>query len=153
MPNLRILLAITLFGLARAALVAQPVAPAVPVPQERPALPANPSAPPATFGQPAQAVPSPAPRAEETQRLAIRRLIGADAPIMLRTTSAIYTVFVPKSARFDMKTCRLHLEFTNSIALLSERSVLRVVLNDVIIGQFYLERENPRRVVDLDIPV
>ena len=72
--------------------------------------------------------------------------------MVLRTSSAIYTLFVPKSPRFEMGSCQLHLEFTNSIALLSERSVLRVVLNDLIVAQFFLERDNPRRVVEVEIP-
>ncbi len=52
-----------------------------------------------------------------------------------------------------MKSCKLHLRFTNSIALLSERSVLRVVMNDKIIGQFYLTRDQPNHSVDIEVPL
>ena len=86
-------------------------------------------------------------------RLPLRRLIPLDSPIMLRNASSIYTVFVPQSARFQAKSYGLRLRFTNSIALLSERSVLRVVMNDVIVAQFYLDRTKPMNDVDIEIPV
>ena len=86
-------------------------------------------------------------------RLPLRRLIPLDSPMMLRNASSIYTVFVPQSARFQAKTYGLRLKFTNSIALLSERSVLRVVMNDVIVAQFYLDRTKPFNDVDIEIPV
>lgn len=87
-----------------------------------------------------------------TVRLPLRQLIGALEPIYLQTAESTYTVFVPLSPRYDVKSCKLRLAFTNSIALLTERSVLRVVLNNRIIGQFYLSREQPNRVVELEIP-
>lgn len=86
-------------------------------------------------------------------RLPLRRLIPLDSPIMLRNASSIYTVFVPQSARFQAKSYGLRLKFTNSIALLSERSVLRVVMNDVIVAQFYLDRTKPMNDVDIEIPL
>ena len=146
------------------AALAQPIAPAVPALPTEPvvsdadlintsplAQPANPS----TLAQPLNpsAATVQAAPAEQTIRLPLRRLINARDPIMLRTASSVYTVFVPKSARFEMSSASMHLEFTNSIALLSERSVLRVVLNDVIIAQYYLERDNPSRAVEIDIPL
>ena len=86
-------------------------------------------------------------------RLPLRRLIPLDSPILLRNASSIYTVFVPQSARFQAKSYGLRLRFTNSIALLSERSVLRVVMNDVIVAQFYLDRTKPMNDVDIEIPL
>jgi len=86
-------------------------------------------------------------------KLPLRRLIPLEAPILLRNASSIYTVFVPQSARFQPKSYGLRLKFTNSIALLSERSVLRVVMNDVIVAQYYLDRTNPMRDVEIDIPL
>ncbi|MCK9589118.1 MAG: cellulose biosynthesis cyclic di-GMP-binding regulatory protein BcsB, partial [Terrimicrobiaceae bacterium] len=86
-------------------------------------------------------------------RLPLRRLIPLDSPIMLRNASSIYTVFVPQSARFQARSYGLRLKFTNSIALLSERSVLRVVMNDVIVAQFYLDRTKPMNDVDIEIPL
>lgn len=117
---------------------------------------APPTAPTAGLAVP---LPSPTPAAEalrektQTLRLPLRRLIPAIAPIMLRNASSVYTVFVPQSARFKSKTYNLRLKFTNSIALLTERSVLRVVMNDIIVGQFYLDRANPFNEVDLEVPM
>ncbi|MFA7343298.1 MAG: cellulose biosynthesis cyclic di-GMP-binding regulatory protein BcsB [Terrimicrobiaceae bacterium] len=89
----------------------------------------------------------------QTFRLPLRRLIPLDSPILLRNASSIYTVFVPQSARFQAKSYGLRLRFTNSIALLSERSVLRVVMNDVIVAQFYLDRTKPFNDVDIEVPL
>ncbi len=86
-------------------------------------------------------------------RLPLRQLIGAEEPIFLRNSTSTYTVYVPLSPRYDLKSVKLHLRFTNSIALLSERSVLRVVLNDKIIGQFYLTRDQPNHNVDIEVPL
>ncbi|MFZ4776894.1 MAG: cellulose biosynthesis cyclic di-GMP-binding regulatory protein BcsB, partial [Terrimicrobiaceae bacterium] len=89
----------------------------------------------------------------QSLRLPLRRLIPLESPILMRNASSTYTVFVPQSARFQAKSYGLRLKFTNSIALLSERSVLRVVMNDVIVGQFYLDRTKPTNDVDIEIPL
>ncbi len=89
----------------------------------------------------------------QSLRLPLRRLIPLEAPILMRNSSSTYTVFVPQSARFQARSYGLRLKFTNSIALLSERSVLRVVMNDVIVGQFYLDRTKPNNDVDIEIPL
>lgn len=88
-----------------------------------------------------------------TIRLPLRQLIGAEEPIFLRNSTSTYTVYVPLSPRYNVKSCKLHLRFTNSIALLSERSVMRVVLNNKIIGQFYLTRDQPFHNVDIEVPL
>ncbi len=154
----KILLAAALCALGPGLCPAQtPQAVSPQAPQAPQAVPASEPGRPAAVPTPAQATPTPTPapavQTARTVRLPLRRLIGATDPIILRTSSSTYTVFVPKSARFDMDACRFHLEFENSIALLSYRSVLRVVVNDVIVAQFYLDRDNPRRSVDIDIPV
>ncbi len=86
-------------------------------------------------------------------RLPLRQLIGAEEPIFLRNATSTYTVYVPLSPRYNLKSVKLHLRFTNSIALLSERSVLRVVMNDRIIGQFFLTRDQPNHNVDIEVPL
>lgn len=93
-----------------------------------------------------------APPEKKTLQLPLRRLINPKDTINLRTSSATYTVFLPKSARFQMDRLAMHLEFTNSIALLTDRSVLRVVINDIIVAQYHLDRDNPFRAVDFEIP-
>jgi hypothetical protein len=124
------------------------------IPQAAPSVPtgiAVPLATPSAVGVNAPAE-EPVDRVQ-TFRMPLRRLIPLDSPIMLRNASSIYTVFVPQSARFQPKSYGLRLRFTNSIALLSERSVLRVVLNDVIVAQFYLDRTKPMNDVSIDVPV
>jgi len=91
--------------------------------------------------------------APSTVRLPLRQLIGATEPIYLQTAESTFTVFVPLSPRYNVRSCKMRLAFTNSIALLTERSVLRVVLNNRIIGQFYLSRDQPNRVVELEVPL
>src|SRR5690606_6428284 len=54
---------------------------------------------------------------EETMRLPLRKLIGVKDGMLLRNASNYYTLFVPQSARLKLKSCTLHLDFTNSIAL------------------------------------
>jgi len=88
-----------------------------------------------------------------TIRLPLRQLIGAKEPIYLPNASSSYQIFVPLSPRYDLRSCKLHLVFANSIALLSERSVLRVVLNQRVIAQYYLTRDQPNHSVDIEVPV
>jgi cellulose synthase operon protein B len=116
------------------------------------AVPMAPSSP-ITAITPAGTKAEPVKDRIQSFRLPLRRLIPLDSPILLRNASSIYTVFVPQSARFQAKSYGLRLRFTNSIALLSERSVLRVVMNDVIVAQFYLDRAKPMNDVDIEIPL
>jgi len=96
---------------------------------------------------------APAPAGATTLRLPLRQLVGAKEPIYLMTARSTYTVYVPVSARYTVRSCKLHLKFTNSIALLSERSTLRVVINDKTVAQYYLTRNEPDHIVDLELPV
>jgi len=137
--------------------LAQLVAQAVPAPSAVP-FPGAPAATPVpSIGASASArlpstPPTVAPR-EETLQLPLRKLIALEDPIMLRGSSSIYTVFVPQSARLKFKSCTLNLDFTNSIALLGDRSVMRVVMNDVIIAQYRLDRDHPTNSVEIGIPI
>ncbi len=128
-----------------------PVIPNTPVVQGQATATTVPTAP-AASAPVAAPTPDPVPRSQ-TQRLPLRRLIALDAPILMRNASSTYTVFVPQSARFQPKNYSLRLKFTNSIALLTERSVLRVVLNDIIVAQFYLDRNKPFNEADIEVPL
>ncbi len=97
--------------------------------------------------------PASAPLGASTIRLPLRQLIPAKDPIYLMTAQSTYTVFMPVSPRYNVRSIKLHLRFTNSIALLSERSTLRVVINDKVISQYYLTRNEPDHTVDMEIPV
>jgi hypothetical protein len=102
---------------------------------------------------PALAAPARTPAGAMTVRLPLRQLIGPKEPMYLMTAQSISTVFVPVSPRYNFQSCKLHLSFTNSIALLSERSTLRVILNDKVIAQYYLTRNQPDHTVDIEIPL
>jgi len=135
------------------AVLPSPVVPATPAPQgDASTLIQTPSAIPRTQAAGSAKLAAAAPR-EETMRLPIRKLIGLTDSILMKTPSSYYTLFVPQSARFQLKSYNLHLEFTNSIALLTERSVIRVVVNDTIVAQYYLNRDKPFNVVDIAIPL
>ena len=128
------------------------------IPRTAPTVPtglAVPMATPSSLITPLAPAAQAEPQKERLQslRLPLRRLIPLESPILMRNASSTYTVFVPQSARFQAKSYGLRLKFTNSIALLSERSVLRVVMNDVIVGQFYLDRTKPMNDVDIEIPL
>ena len=128
------------------------------IPSSAPAVPTG-LAVPVTTPSPVTGITPSVTQAESAKpgiqsfRLPLRRLIPLDSPVLLRNASSIYTVFVPQSARFQAKTYGLRLKFTNSIALLSERSVLRVVMNDVIVAQFYLDRTKPFNDVNIEVPL
>ena len=151
----QVFLALLLAGLApvtaqQARVPVIPVAsPSVPTGAAVPMAPASPL----TAIAPVSTQAEPVKEKIQSFRLPLRRLIPLDSPILLRNASSIYTVFVPQSARFQPKSYGLRLRFTNSIALLSERSVLRVVINDVIVAQFYLDRTKPMNDVDIEIPL
>jgi cellulose synthase (UDP-forming) len=85
-----------------------------------------------------------------TQRLA--ELIPLPGPLTLRNSSSDYTVFVPLSPRASVAEARLHLEFTNSISLLPDRSQLRVSVNELIIAQLPLRPESPSATAEIAIP-
>jgi hypothetical protein len=71
---------------------------------------------------------------------------------MLRNDRAIYTVFVPISARYKVARCKLVVSYTNSVALL-EHSVMAITLNDRIIHQVRLDASNPSRTIEIDVPL
>lgn len=125
------------------------------IPQAAPSVPTGIAVPMATPSPLSPVVAQPELPRDRVQsyRLPLRRLIPLESPILLRNASSTYTVFVPQSARFQPKSYGLRLKFTNSIALLSERSVLRVVMNDVIVAQYYLDRTKPMNDVELEIPL
>ncbi len=106
----------------------------------------------APAGATKQQVPERTAPREETMRLPLRKLIALDSAMLLRNAFSVYTIFVPTSARLKFKSCTLNLDFTNSIALLSDRSVLRVVMNDIIVAQYRLDRNKPFNSTEVSIP-
>jgi hypothetical protein len=86
-------------------------------------------------------------------QLALAKLRSETGPIALRGSSAFQTIFVPISARMVLKSALLHVEFTNSISLIKERSQLAVLLNGKVIAQVPLKPNEPEAVLDVRLPV
>lgn len=88
-----------------------------------------------------------------TYTSSLSRFMARDEPIALRNTSSEYVLFVPIPARWQPQRARLHLEFTNSIALLPQRSQLLVSVNRRLVAQLPLKSTSPDGVVDITLPV
>ncbi len=83
----------------------------------------------------------------------INELMPVDEPIRLRNTVGLYDISLPISDRVEVKSIYLHLEFTNSISLLKERSALSILINKKQIAQFPLNPINPETIADIKIPI
>lgn len=120
-----------------------------------PALAAAPPAPvPVTPAAASQAVMLTIPRGpamESTERLAALR--PETGPIQIRGARDEQTLDFNLSTRVEPQTARLHLEGTNSIALMARRSQLVISLNDVVVAQVALDPAAPTLVADIDLPL
>ena len=88
---------------------------------------------------------------EWTERLA--DLNPVPGPITLRGDRGEFELFFNVSARIDPVGGRLHLELSNSQALLPGRSQLVIRLNDVVVAQVALKPDAPLSSLDIDLPV
>ena len=95
------------------------------------------------------------PDAEQaTFTMTLRSLLPSEQQqIVLRNARSEYLLYVPLSERLQVKQAILHLEYTNSIALLGERSLIRVLLNEKIVAQLPLKPDHPDGVADIRLPV
>ena len=85
--------------------------------------------------------------------LTLASLMPAGQPIRLRYTSDEFTLYVPVSPRSKVKSALLHLQLTNSISLLRERSQLAVRLNGRVLAQVPLNPAQPESSIDVRLPV
>jgi cellulose synthase operon protein B len=109
---------------------------------------------PAEAARPRSAATEPAKEPfKPTWQLALAKLRSESGPIALRGSSAFQTIFVPISPRVILKSALLHVEFTNSISLIKERSQLAVLLNGKVIAQVPLKPNEPEAVLDVRLPV
>ena len=74
------------------------------------------------------------------------------APLVLNTWQASYVVKVPISPREKISDALLHLDTTNSTALIKSRSELRVRLNGQILEQYPLDPVATKKQVDIRLP-
>lgn len=86
-------------------------------------------------------------------RLPLRRLLPPGETLELRLASSEYTLFAPVPDRWNIIEAILHLEYTNSISLLPQRSQLRVSFNERVIAQFPLKPDSPNTITDIKIPL
>ncbi|MEM8933966.1 MAG: cellulose biosynthesis cyclic di-GMP-binding regulatory protein BcsB, partial [Acidobacteriota bacterium] len=82
----------------------------------------------------------------------LAKVLERSAHIELHTSNAQQTVFLPISPRHRVLRATLHVEFTSSIALKDDRSLLRVGLSDRIIAQLPIRHKNPNGVYDIELP-
>jgi len=106
----------------------------------------------------ADAQPKPIqPAAEAVQPRAIRTaladLMPEPVPLRLSSTSGEVTVSVAVSPRLALTEATLHLELTNSISLIKERSQIAIVLNGRTLAQLPLNANQPELVADVQIPI
>lgn len=73
-------------------------------------------------------------------------------PLTLRNSTSQETIFIPVSPRMRVRSARLHLEYTNSAALLRDRSLLRVSLGGRILAQVALDPDQPNGVLEITLP-
>jgi hypothetical protein len=72
--------------------------------------------------------------------------------LTLRGQSPAADIFVPLSATRQVESATVELYLVNSIALLEERSVVRVNFNGVTVGQIRASRRQPEIVATVDLP-
>lgn len=84
--------------------------------------------------------------------LPIAKFMKLSQPIKLRYINDEFTVFVPISERLKVNSALLHLELTNSVSLLRERSQLAVRLNGRVMAQIALNPQAPESRLDIRLP-
>ena len=82
----------------------------------------------------------------------LAKLMSVGGPISLRNTVSDYTIFLPLAERLQVRSAVLHLEFTNSTAVLAERSQLQILLNEKVIAQVPLKGSQPEGTLDVRLP-
>lgn len=108
---------------------------------------------PAEAASPAAPVPAVLARAVLTRTERLAALIPTPGPVELRGERGEFSLSFNLSTRVDPASATLHLELSNSQALLTPRSQLVVRLNDAVVAQIGLKASAPLTVVDIDLPV
>ncbi len=93
------------------------------------------------------------PTGVETIRLPLEKLMGYKGALRLEYARSEATVAVPVTLRMAVRTARLRLSMTNSIALVRRRSQLAVALNDEVVRQVPLDGARPAHAYDVALPI
>lgn len=103
--------------------------------------------------RPAATLPDSPPGATIFSRtLELAKFVPTPGPLRLQDSMAQADLFVPFSPRFQAERLRLDLRFTNSIALVPDRSVLTIRFNQATLGQIRLEPNDPTVTAAINIP-
>ncbi len=86
-------------------------------------------------------------------RYSLAKFAAGVGPIRLNGVGPRRNISIPFAGRLDLESVELRLSFTNSIALLPERSTLTLRWNDTAIGQVRLDRKGTRNQVRVPVPV
>lgn len=82
----------------------------------------------------------------------LAELADTKDPLRMYGANGQYSINIPVSKRESVKTAVLHLEGTNSISLMRERSQLAVRLNNKVVAQITLSPSQPEFAVDIKLP-
>ena len=95
----------------------------------------------------------PAPSEPTPTAAALIHFMPEPTPIDLRGAHARAEVAIPIAAGLEPQRLTLYLAAANSVALMSKRSVLRVLLDDALVAQIPLDPKLPRIEASIELPV
>jgi hypothetical protein len=85
-------------------------------------------------------------------RYPLSKFIPAPGPLVLRDQTTATRISIPLSARLKPKSMSVTINFTNSIALIANTSVLAVRFNETTLAQVHLDPNNPAGSVKVALP-
>lgn len=94
----------------------------------------------------------PAVSAAGTDVVRLSEYRGEGSQLMLRGQAPSADLFIPLSSASRIDAAELELYLVNSIALIEDRSVLRVNFNGVTVGQIRLRRDQPQIIATVTLP-
>ncbi|MEQ8516468.1 MAG: cellulose biosynthesis cyclic di-GMP-binding regulatory protein BcsB, partial [Chromatocurvus sp.] len=94
----------------------------------------------------------PATATASTDVLRLSEFRGEGSQLMLRGQAPSADLFIPLSTASRVESAELELHLVNSIALIEDRSVLRVNFNGVTVGQVRLRRDRPEILATITLP-
>jgi len=83
----------------------------------------------------------------------LAKFVPQVGPIRMNGVAPRRSISIPIAGRMDLNSVELRLTFTNSIAVLPERSTLTLRWNGTAIGQVRLDRKGTRNQVRVPVPV
>jgi len=94
----------------------------------------------------------PAVSAAGTDVVRLSEYRSEGSQLMLRGQAPSADLFIPLSSASRIDSAELELHLVNSIALIEDRSVLRVNFNGVTVGQIRLRRNRPEIIATVTLP-